>query len=361
MSIVDPARVSLFSITPGGQVLANKIHALWPVTCYCAEKYQKDHFRAFEGSFANSLRQAFSRDEAIIVIGACGIVVRTIAPLVQDKLHDPAVLVMDEKAQHVISLLSGHIGGANQLACQLAARVGATPVITTATDVNQVCAIDVLAKRVNGTIEHFRDAIKTLNQALVSGESVGLYCDPDTLELTGIDLANEDTRGIELLSLEQLERHDCQYVIELSMKPDVHNWHAETFHLVPRCIVVGMGCRKDLQPHLMTQTFSALLDAHHWHPLAVTQFASIDVKRNETAMLNLAEQYQAPIEFFSANELSASGWRGPESEFVRKTVGVGAVSQPAAWLLSQGNLIGETVKQQGMTFTFGVQKICYTS
>lgn len=361
MSIADPARVSLLSLTPGGQELAERIQALWPVKCYCAEKYLKPGFTAFSGSFATTLAEAFARDEAIIVIGACGIVVRTLAPLVQDKLHDPAVLVMDEKGQHVISLLSGHIGGANELACQLAARVGATPVITTATDVNQICAIDVLVKQLGATMVDFREAVKVLNQALVSGEKVGIYFDQCTIAWLDLDLNRLDLRG--LTQLEQpSEAGNCDHVLLVSMQQELGEWSAlsNAYHIVPQRLVVGMGCRRDLEPSLMAQSFAELLQERNWHPLALTQFVSIDVKHDEPAILQLAQQYYASLSFFSAAQLNDSGWSGPESEFVRKTVGVGAVSQPSAWIISQGCLVGDTVKQQGMTFTFGVKKACYT-
>ncbi|NGE24656.1 cobalamin biosynthesis protein CbiG, partial [Klebsiella pneumoniae] len=128
-----------------------------------------DGFEPFRDGFAATLRQAFAENDALIVIGATGITVRVLAPVIQDKMSDPAVIVMDEKGQHVISLLSGHLGGANELATWLAGRIGGQAVITTSTDVNQVTSFDLLAQEMNATFTDFRATVKTLNQMMVSG------------------------------------------------------------------------------------------------------------------------------------------------------------------------------------------------
>ncbi len=120
-----------------------------------------------------------------------GIAVRVLAPLVNDKLSDPAVVVIDERARHVISLLSGHAGGANALTRYLAGMLDADPVITTATDVNELAALDTLAFQLNARMTDFRAAVKTVNQMLVSGKRVGLWCDG---EFTGA-LSRCDRRG----------------------------------------------------------------------------------------------------------------------------------------------------------------------
>lgn len=100
--------------------------------------------------------------------------------------------------------------------------------------------------------------------------------------------------------------------------------------------------------------FNSQLQALNIHPKALSIIGSIDVKRNEDAIVNLAKSYDVPFEVFSADELNQCADRFPHSDFVAKTVGVGAVSQPAAWLLSNGSLLGDTIKQQGITITYGV-------
>ena len=167
MNTVKPESIALFCLTPGGVRLAKRLAAMLPLTCYTSEALQEEGFIPFNGGFASAAREAFSSFSALIFIGATGIAVRVLAPLVNDKLSDPAVVVIDERARHVISLLSGHAGGANALTRYLAGMLDADPVITTATDVNELAALDTLAFQLNARMTDFRAAVKTVNQMLV--------------------------------------------------------------------------------------------------------------------------------------------------------------------------------------------------
>ena len=147
----------------------------------------------------------FTQHSALVFIGATGIAVRVLAPLVNDKFSDPAVIVIDERGQHVISLLSGHFGGANALARYLAGVLGADPVITTATDVNELAALDTLACQLDARMEDLRAAVKTINHWLVSGERIGLWCEDALRE----EVERCDTRGfIPVTSLDDLPGAD---------------------------------------------------------------------------------------------------------------------------------------------------------
>lgn len=354
MNTVKCESVSLFTLTPGGQQVANTLRKHLPMQCYCAEKYLQDGFKPFVENFKNTLSQAFLRDSAIIVIGACGIVVRTIAPLLQDKFTDPAVLVIDEKGEHVISLLSGHMGGANELARYLSRLINGTAVITTSTDVNQTCSFDLLAKQMCADAIDFRVATKTINQMLVSGNKVGIIVDPFLVNQLDFDIHSFDIRGLTIVDDETITDHQLDVLIDVSMQSTRPNWSVLTFQLIPKRLVAGIGCRKGVEPELLKSLFSSQLQALNIHPKALSMIGSIDVKRNEDAIVSLAKSYNVPFEVFTADELSRCAHRFPHSDFVAKTVGVGAVSQPAAWLLSNGSLLGETIKEQGITITFGV-------
>ncbi|EIX9630208.1 TPA: cobalamin biosynthesis protein CbiG, partial [Klebsiella pneumoniae] len=209
MNTVKPESIALFCLTPGGVRLAKRLAAMLPLTCYTSEALQEEGFIPFNGGFASAAREAFSSFSALIFIGATGIAVRVLAPLVNDKLSDPAVVVIDERARHVISLLSGHAGGANALTRYLAGMLDADPVITTATDVNELAALDTLAFQLNARMTDFRAAVKTVNQMLVSGKRVGLWCDG---EFTGA-LSRCDRRGFipvsDLASLPALDALIC--------------------------------------------------------------------------------------------------------------------------------------------------------
>ncbi|WP_039058673.1 cobalt-precorrin 5A hydrolase [Enterobacter sp. Bisph1] len=353
MNTVKPESIALFCLTPGGVALAARLRAVLPLTCYTSEALLTEGFQPFQGSFAQTLRHAFSCFSALIVIGATGIVVRSLAPLLQDKFHDPAVIVMDERGQHVISLLSGHHGGANALTRYLAGLLGADPVITTATDVNELAALDMLAIELDARMENFRAAVKKINQMLVSGKRVGLWGEAALREALG----QCDTRGfIAVESLAALPELDA--LICVTLQAALPPLPVPVFKLVPKRIVAGIGCRRDTPSALLCALLRQQLQTEGLDPLALSAIGSISLKRDEPGLIQLAQSLALPFEVFSAEALRAHEHHFPVSAFVRQITDVGSVSGPAAWLMSGGQLIGETLREQGVTITLGVSHRC---
>ncbi|MEC5342023.1 cobalt-precorrin 5A hydrolase [Brenneria populi] len=355
MNTVRPESSAVFCLTPGGVRLARRLRAHLPqLTCFTSEKLLEPGFTAFNGGFGETLRDAFSRYSALIVVGATGITVRVIAPLLRDKLTDPAVVVIDERGEHVISLLSGHVGGGNALTRYLADVLGADPVITTATDVNQMAALDTLAQQLDAEMRDFRRAVKAVNHLLVSDGRVGLWWDASLHE----ERSRCDTRGfIALESLEALPPLDALVCVTMAdALPDVLSTQCPrpTFKLVPKRVVAGIGCRRATPLPTLESLLSQQLAENHFDALALRAIGSIDIKRDEPALLQLAQRRRVPFELFGVDELRPHARRFPASEFVRRTVGVGSVSQPVAWLMSGGNPVGHTLRRQGVTITLGV-------
>lgn len=349
MNTVKPESIALFCLTPGGVQLAKRLAAMLPLTCFTSEKLLEEGFLPFAGSFAPSVREAFGHYSALIFIGATGIAVRVLAPIINDKFRDPAVVVIDERGQHVISLLSGHAGGGNALTRYLAGKLGADPVITTATDVNDMAALDTLAFQLNARMSNFRLAVKTVNQMLVSQQRVGLWWDDELDE----EVRRCDLRGfIPVTDLCQLAHLDALICITLrSTLPEIPLPH---WKLVPQRVVAGIGCRRDTPFPLLAELLSRQLESRHLDPLALKAIGSVELKKNEPALVELATRWQVPFETFTADALREHEHRFPASSFVRQTVGVGSVSGPTAWLLSQGRVLGETLREQGVTITLGV-------
>lgn len=251
----------------------------------------------------------FYEADALLYIGAAGIAVRAIAPFVKDKTSDPAVLVMDEAGRHVISLLSGHIGGANALAEKIALLTGAEPVITTATDVRGIPAIDSWAVSQDMAIEN-PSAVKAVSASLLAGRSVGVA------------------------------------ITERTIRPpfDV------TLYLRPRTLVLGAGCKKGVDAETFEKNALAFLRENGVSLLSVRALASIDVKKDEEAFLHFSQKYRLPFLTYDADELKNAAGVFAHSDFVEKTVGVGNVCERAAVLASAGALlVGKTV-YEGMTF-----------
>ena len=257
----------------------------------------------------------FDEADALLFIGAAGIAVRAIAPLVKSKTADPAVVVMDEMGRHVIPLLSGHIGGANALAEQIAALTGAEAVVTTATDVRGVPAIDSWAVARDMVIEN-PAAIKAVSSNALVGRTVGVA------------------------------------ITEREIKPpfDV------TLYLRPRTLALGAGCKKGVDADIFEKNALEFLRVNGVSLLSVKALASIDVKKEEPAFVRFCEKYNLPLLTYSAEELRAVPGMFAHSDYVEKTVGVGNVCERAAVKACGGRLlVGKTVFE-GMTFALSGDK-----
>ena len=274
-------------------------------------------------------KAAFENADAIIFIGAAGIAVRSCAPFLRGKDKDPAVLVCDELEKYVIPILSGHIGGANALALQLARYIGAEPVITTATDLNGVWAVDNWAVKNDFYISRPQD-IKYISAALLRGEKVGFASDiplpqrlldelPENVVLndTGLDA------GVDLTPFSRPPKFK------------------RTLTLVPRCIDLGVGCKKDTAVFDMMKAFSHL----RIHRAAVKYVATIDIKKDEQAVHSLCARTGAELKCYTAAELKKAEGEFSKSDFVKSITGVDNVCERAAALASNGGepIIKKTV------------------
>lgn len=232
----------------------------------------------------------------LIFVGAVGIAVRAVAPYVKNKLKDPAVLAVDECGQFVIPLLSGHVGGANELARLLSGALSATAVITTATDVHDVFSVDTFARQQHLSIVE-KDEIKHLSGALLEGKPIGALTP------------------------------ECGFLI--SGKP-VGQPFTHTLHLVPQDLVLGIGCRSGVQGEVMYRFISEVFDAHDWSLYRIRAVASIDVKREEQGLLELSDRLGVPFLTYSAAQLMVQRGNFHTSDFVQQTVEVDNVCERSA-------------------------------
>ena len=169
-------KIAIITLTKGAAVLGKKLlNKLDNAVLYVHSKFytNEEHVKKIDHKLKNFIKDIFNKYECVVFIMATGIVVRSIAPYLEDKRKDPAVVVLDEKGKNVISLLSGHIGRANEYTLEIAKLLNANPVITTASDVNNSIAVDTLAMRLNCEIEDFNMATK-VTAHIVNGEKVGI-------------------------------------------------------------------------------------------------------------------------------------------------------------------------------------------
>jgi len=271
----------------------------------------------------------------LICIMATGIVVRTITPFLTHKSVDPAVVVLDEKGRFAISLVSGHLGGANELAEQVASLTGGKPVITTATDVHSMPAIDLLAKQLDCSSLNFK-MLKGCNYALLHGEKVGIY--PDTVKPY---LPAEGKPKIRFYkTITRLRASDSAYKIIISNKQvtvDTTNKKAQgnIILLTPRNLVVGIGCNRSTSRAEIEDTVKKVLGSAQLSFLAIKKIATVSLKSNEKGLLAFARKHNFDIEFHTPQQLNKVVCPTPPSKNVLNAVGSKGVCEPAA-LLSAG-------------------------
>ena len=347
----------IISFTEKGTHLAGKIESRIPACCY--EKYT-GAANAEEASPSEWTAEAFRNGDPILFIGAAGIAVRLVAESIKNKLSDVPVLVMDIEGNFVIPILSGHYGGANELAEQIAMIVGATPVITTATDTLGAFAPDLFAKKYHFVIRNIK-ALPRISGKSVAGEEITLTIDPDLSQVKEY-FEREDGMNLPsgVVTIESKTEQDPSGMEEsadicITCKPisDVE-LRGETLYLTPQIFHVGIGCKKDTSPEKLEEFFREQCASLTIDPVAIKEISSIDRKKEEPAILSLAEKLGVPFRTFSAEELNEVPGDFPNSAFVEETVGVGNVSARAA-ALSAGTgyrMILDTVKKDGMTMAF---------
>ncbi|MGI6094632.1 MAG: cobalt-precorrin 5A hydrolase [Lachnospiraceae bacterium] len=288
--------------------------------------------------------EQFQWSDAIVFIGACGIAIRSIAPFVKSKKLDPAVVVMDEQGKFSISLLSGHIGGANELAHELAEMTGAIPVVTTATDLNQKFAVDVFAKKNDLSISDMVFA-KEVSAALVAGKEVGFYSEyPWTGSLPD---------GLKLWEEEEPKRELGIYIgSSYANRPFVH-----TLYLIPRTIVMGIGCRKGTEKEKIERIVHKVCEEELIPSAAIEKVVSIDLKKEERGLLEYCKERDLPFITYTKEELEAVSGNFSGSEFVRSVAGVDNVCERSAVLGSDGGrILRKKYAEDGVTVALAIKK-----
>lgn len=296
--------------------------------------------RAQDQSLSDWLAQGFKQYDAIVFVSATGIAVRSIAPLIQDKRTDPAILVIDHGGNFVISLLSGHIGGANQLAIDLAQKIGGQAVVTTASDVDGRIAIDEWAVRSGLVIDDIKMA-KVIAMDIIHGKKIGLVSD--------IELGQVDS----IFDLDRPEECDHKIVISYKDGPAVEGG----LKLIAKRLVLGIGCRRGVEKERIHDFVSRTMEEEGLDMRAVEKLASIDLKKEEAGLVDFAKDLDVPFVTYSSQELLTAPGDFPPSEFVASVTGVDNVCQRAAVLASDnGKVLIEKRSEKGVTLSVCVRK-----
>lgn len=313
---------------------------------FLREEWKKEGLKEREEEFLSQWTgKMFAEKRAVIFVSATGIAVRAIAPWIRDKMTDPPVVTVDEGAQFVIPLLSGHVGGANELARHIADWLEAVPVITTATDVNGKFAVDLFASAYHMTITDRKEA-KNISAAVLEGKQIGVFSDLPIKKLPDGFV---------------MDRW-CEENICITVKdPSFPEKKASYLRLVPRAVVLGVGCRRGTDPEFMKEKVFALLKEHGIDPAAVKAIASVDVKQDEPAVLGLKQVFDGeclhqPCEqrFYTPEQLNQVPGDFKESAFVKKQIGVGNVCERSA-CAAGGKLLVEKQAGDGITLAAALE------
>lgn len=321
--------ISIISVTEKGDEIAYKLKENFD-----SDIYLKSKLKDFK--LDNITKECFKKYKAIVFLSSTGIAVRAISKYLKGKDVDPAVIVVDVCNNFTISLVSGHLGGANKLTYEISNVLGNIPVITTATDNMDLIAPDILAKNNNLIIEDLKKA-KVIAGRLVNKEVVYFKDDEKKIDCPKGYIETEEIKDNTVWITNSLKEKD------------------NVLKLIRKNIILGIGCRKDTYSKKLSDFVSNVLLENNLDKRSVKLIASIDVKKNEKAILDLVKELDSKLKFYTKEEIMTVEEKYEGSAFVKATVGVSSVSEPVVDL-SGGEIIIEKIKNSGMTLTVGIEK-----
>ncbi len=352
---------AIIALTRTGTDTGRRLRALLPNSVlYAPERFLTPADQAGGAiGYATSVRQvlqlAFNQHHALICLMAAGIVVRDLAPVLRSKHTDPAVVVLDEQGRHAVSLLSGHKGGANALAEQVAHLLGGLAVLTTASDGQQLPALDLLGRDTGWQLEQ-KEALTAVIAALVNGESVAVWQDAGSADWLPSplppNLACYD-------SFEALRAAAPAAALLITARQIPADWLAAGPPIViyrPPCLVVGVGCNRGTAATEILQNVRTTLAEAGLVAAGVAAVATIEDKQDEIGLLEMCERQNWPLKIFSREQIAAVENLPTPSEWAHKALGVAGVAEPAALLAANATEL-LVAKQKYANVTVAVAQI----
>ena len=294
----------------------------------------------YDDSTTQKIVDLFKNNDGIICLFSLGAVIRLLAPHIKDKKTDPAVIVIDDNANFVISVLSGHLGGANELSNEIAKKIGSTPVITTAADVNKTIAVDLVGREFGWKIDDDSNVTR-ISAFMVNKEKIGIFQNigkkewwkgklPDNITFFSKieDLKNSDSKGYLIITNDQINDED---VLKNSVVYRVPN------------LVVGIGLHWDTSKETILNGVDETLEKFELKQNQIARFVSIKKDKDVIGLIELGKEMNIPIEYIDREELATITAPNP-SKTVQAFEGTASVSEAAAIKSSQGKLIVEKQK-----------------
>lgn len=323
--------IGVISVTKKGDILAEKLKENLNCRVFLKSKEDKD---------LKSVTKEFMQElERVIFISSTGIAVRLIAPYLKSKAKDPAIVVVDVNNNFTISLVSGHLGGANRLTSKVAKILNNTEVITTATDKMNIVAPDMISKENDLVIDDLK-ICKDVAALLVNGKKVYFNDEKDIISTPKGYIKEKEIRDDMILVTNKLNIQKKNNLLKLVRKD----------------VVLGIGCRKDTDEKKLREFVLKVLEENNYDKRSVIEIGSIDVKKNEKAIISLAKYLGCEFITFNKHEINSVDEDYEGSNFVFKTVGVRCVCEPVIYLMDAKVKV-KKIKYEGMTLSIGEKYI----
>jgi len=336
-------RIAIIAITKNGIKMAKGLKEKFPTwEIFAPEKFSDDDKKInwYNNSTTIKIKELFESNDGLICLFSLGAVVRLISPHLKDKKTDPAVIVIDDQAQFVISTLSGHLGGANQLTNDIAEQLGAIPVITTAADVNKTIAVDLVGKDLGWKIDDDSNVTK-ISAFMVNAEKIGVY------QSCGVKnwWKNKLPENVSTYSnIDELKKSQSKGYLIISDELINDNEILENAVVYrPPSLVMGIGLHWDTTKNKIIEGLDASLQKFNLSKKSIARFASIKKEKDVIGLKKVAEEMNIPLEFFDRSDLATIKTPNP-SKMVEGYEGTASVSEAAAIKSSGGNLIVEKQK-----------------
>lgn len=322
-------RVAIVAITKKGIITARKLGTMYPKWhVYAPAKLDDGNGKIewFEDQVSKKLGILFAEYEGLLCIFSLGAVIRLLAPHLKDKKTDPAVLVIDDACEFVISALSGHVGGANELARQIATKVGATPVITTAADVNKTIAVDLVGRNLGWKIDGDKD-VTTVSAMMVNEQSIGVYQDAGEDKALGQVLPANVTK---YPTLDALLESKCAGMLVITDRI-INPLTKPAVIYRPKSLAVGVGVHGDTKASKILESLYGVLETAGLSIMSVACLASVKKPKNVAGLQEAADTLGIELRLYDRENLAKEKTPNP-SDIVKKLEGTPSVSEASALL-----------------------------
>lgn len=333
-------KVSVLAITKNGISIGAKLKEIFPDwNVYAPSKFSNDkEIIWYSEPTSEKIIELFKNNKALICLFSLGAVIRLIAPHLKDKKNDPAVIVIDDKTNFVISVLSGHLGGANELTQTIAEKLNAIPVITTAADVNKTIAVDLLGRDFGWKIDDDSTVTK-ISAYMVNEEKIGVYQDAGK-----INWFKELPKNVKIYdSLDDLEKSDSKGHLIISDKIMNDNFLIDSVIYRPPSLVIGIGLHWETSKEKIKNGIDICLTKFNLSPKSIAKLVSIKKPSDVQGLIDIGKEIGVPVEYVDKEELSHVSVPNP-SKTVKAFEGTSSVSEAAAIKVSGGKLIVEKQK-----------------